>query len=104
MSSHLHRSPDSPGHARVNDKNCFVVDGSVLVVGQGSRVVDRGAGVDIAGVGVVQVGEKASGAGGIIEGAADVKNFVDALGLDETVMECQEDAATPVIVVLDPAN
>ena len=88
----------------VNDKNCFVVDDTVLVVGKGSRVVDAGSAVDISGVGTVRVGEEAAGAGGIIEGTTEVENFVDSLGLDDAVMDCQEDVEAPKIVILDPSG
>ena len=92
------------GTLAINDQGCFTLDDRLLVVGKGSRVLEGEASVDVADVGVVQVGSRTSGGGGLIDGSEDVQVFANAMGLGDEVMSCQSDSKEPALTVLDPAT
>ena len=71
------------GSLGVNGQGCFTLDDRVLVVGNGWRVLPGGESIDVADVGIVEVGARATGAGGAIDGLDEVKDFSGALRLDE---------------------
>jgi hypothetical protein len=91
------------GTLGINDQGCFTLDDRVLVVGQGSRVLPGGESIDIADVEVVEVGGRASGAGGQIDGIEEAQRFVETLDLGEG-MTCQPDDADPALTVFDPSG
>lgn len=88
----------------VNDQGCFTLHDRVLVVGKGSRVLSGGESIDIADVGVVDVGSVTSGGGGYIDGRDEVERFVRALGLSDEAATCQPDDHRPSLTVLDPSG
>lgn len=92
------------GTLAINDQGCFTLDDRVLVVGKGSSVVEGGDSLEVADVGVVQVGSRTSGAGGLIDGPDDVQYFAEAMSLGDEVMSCQTDSKNPALTVLDPAT
>jgi hypothetical protein len=92
------------GTLAINDQGCFTLDDRVLVVGTGSRVLSGGESIDIADVGVVELGGRASGAGGQIDGMEEVQRFVETLGLGDEAMTCQPEDADPALTVLDPSG
>ena len=90
------------GTLGINDQGCFTLDDRVLVVGKGSRVLKGEESIDVADVGVVDLGARASGGGGLIDGREDVEYFAQAVGLGDEVMACQSDVEEPALTVLDP--
>lgn len=88
----------------INAQGCFTLDDRVLVVGSGSRVLENETSIDVADVGVVEVGTRTSGGGGLIDGSDDVKHFLGALDLGDDAMTCQSDADDPALTVLDPGG
>lgn len=92
------------GTLGVNDQGCFTLDDRVLVVGMGSRVLPGGRSIDVADVGVVEVGSRASGGGGAIDGIGEVARFAEATGLGDEVMACQPDGGDTSLTVLDPSG
>jgi hypothetical protein len=86
----------------INNKGCFTLDDRVLVVGKGSRVLPGEDSIDVADVGVVDVGSRASGGGGYIDGADEVERIADAMGLGEDAMACQTEGGDTSLTVLDP--
>lgn len=88
----------------VNDEGCFAVDDRVLVAGKGSRILENGDAIDIADVGVVEVGSRVSGSGGYVDGVEEVAHFAESLKLGDQAMKCQPDADDPSLAVLDPAS
>ena len=92
------------GTLGINDQGCFALDDRVLVVGKGSRVLSGEDSVDIADVGVVEVGSRTSGGGGYIDGLEEVEYFAHAMGLGDEVMACQPEGEDPSLTVLDPST
>lgn len=92
------------GTVGINDQGCFTLDDRVLVVGKGSSVLPGEKAIDIADVGVVDVGSRASGGGGAIDGLEEVERFAEATGLGEEAMACQSDSEDPSLTVLDPSG
>jgi hypothetical protein len=92
------------GTLGINDQGCFTLDDRVLVVGKGSRVLPGEESIDVADVGVVEVGSRATGAGGQIDGAGEVRRFVETLDLGDEAMACQPDDQDPALTVLDPSG
>lgn len=88
----------------INDQGCFTLDDRVLVVGKGSRVREDAESIDVADVGVVEVGSRATGGGGFIDGPEDVEHFTRAAGLGDEAMACQSDVDDPALTVLDPSG
>ena len=62
------------GTLGINDQGCFTLDDRVLVVGHGSQVVLDGEGVEVADVGTVRLGERASGGGGCVDSSDEVSS------------------------------
>jgi hypothetical protein len=92
------------GTLGINDQGCFTLDDRVLVVGKGSRVLPGEESIDVADVGTVEVGARASGAGGAIDGLDEVEHFAQAIGLGDEVTTCQADIEDPSLTVLDPSG
>ncbi len=92
------------GTLGINEQGCFTVDDHVLVVGKGSRVLPGEESIDVADVGVVDVGSGAMGGGGPIEGLDAVEHFARTMGLSDEVMTCQPDVEDPSLIVLDPGG
>jgi hypothetical protein len=92
------------GTLGVNDQGCFTLEDRVLVVGNGSRVLPGGESIEIADVGTVEVGARASGGGGLIDGLDEVERFAQALNLGDEVTTCQADINAPSLTVLDPSG
>lgn len=92
------------GTLSINSQGCYAIGDHVLVVGKGSRILDQGDSIEIADVGTVELGERASGSGGYIDGIEEVEHYAQALGLPDEVMGCQPDEANASIAVLDPAS
>ncbi|MCY7402145.1 MAG: hypothetical protein LH477_14545 [Nocardioides sp.] len=90
------------GTLGINDKGCFTLDDRVLVVGKGSRVLPGADSIEVADVGVVDVGTRTSGGGGYIDGVEEVERIADAMDLGDDVMACQPDGADTSLTVLDP--
>ena len=88
----------------INDQGCFTLDDRVLVVGSGSRVLAGNTSIDVADVGIVEVGARASGAGGEIDGLDEVERISRVLGLGDDAMTCQADRDDPALTVLDPSG
>lgn len=92
------------GTLGINDQGCFTLDDRVLVVGTGSRVLPGDESVDIANIGVVDVGARASGAGCAIDGLEEVEHFAEAMGLGNEAMACQLQSRDASLTVLDPSG
>ncbi|MCY7287866.1 MAG: hypothetical protein LH624_06345 [Cryobacterium sp.] len=92
------------GTLGINDQGCFTLDDRVLVVGKGSRVLTGEESIDVADVGVVEVGSRTSGGGGLIDGIEEVEYFAKAVGLGDEAMACQSDGEEPALTVLDPSG
>jgi hypothetical protein len=92
------------GTLGLNSKDCFTLDERVLVVGKESRILDGQDAIEIADVGVVKVGDRASGSGGYIDGADEVENYAQSVGLGGDVLDCQLDDENVTLAVLDPAS
>ena len=92
------------GTLGINDQGCFTLDDRVLVVGKGSRVLPGEKSIDVSDVGIVEVGARASGGGGLIDGLEEMEHFAQALGLGDEVMACQSDLDEPALTVLDPSG
>lgn len=92
------------GTLGINDQGCFTLDDRLLVVGKGSRVLPGGESIEVADVGVVDVGSRASGGGGAIDGLEEVERFAETTGLNDEVMTCQPDVEAPSLTVLDPSG
>lgn len=92
------------GTLGINDQGCFTLDERVLVMGKGSRVLDGEESINVADVGVVEVGSEASGGGGLFDGLGDEEYFAQAFGLGDEVKACQSDSNGPSLTVLDPSG
>ncbi len=92
------------GTLGINDQGCFTLDDRVLVVGNGSRVLEGEESIEVADVGLVEVGSDTSGGGGLIDGLEDVEYFAEAVGLGDEAMTCQSDVEEPALTVLDPSG
>lgn len=92
------------GTLGINDQGCFTLDDRVLVVGHGSQVVLDGEGVEVADVGTVRLGERASGGGGYVDGSDEVEQYALDHDLGDTVTTCQSRGAEPALTVLDPSG
>jgi hypothetical protein len=88
----------------INGQGCFTLDDRVLVVGSGSRVLAGNTSIDVADVGVVEVGARALGAGGEIDGRDEVERISRVLELGDDAMTCQADPDDPSLTVLDPSG
>lgn len=69
-----------------------------------SRVLPGEGSIDIADVGTVEVGARALGGGGLIDGPEEVEHFAQARGLDDEVTTCQADIEDPSLTGLNPSG